>query len=450
MVDPIFSYSISLQQVEDPAGSCGACPETYAIDLFHAFIIKTNNTFKNQGLTAKADKKTPETTEEYKMLYRAFGNTGEELSLLGFGCMRLPVLGGKSHQIDEEKATGLLHYAIDHGVNYVDTAYPYHSEILMQEGQSEVFLGKALGGGYRDKVQLATKLPSWMIKSRADMDSYLDKQLARLKTDHIDFYLLHSLNVHFWPHLKQLGVMEFLDSALADGRIRYAGFSFHDEVELFKEIVDAYNWSFCQIQYNFMDEKYQAGREGLEYAAAKGLGIVIMEPLRGGSLTARVPDTVQEVWGRADVKRSPAEWALRFVWNNPAVNVVLSGMNEMEHVIENIRIAGQAYPDSLTEKEKGLIEEARTIYLKRIKVNCTNCRYCMPCPNGVNIPGNFNLLNSASMYDALQSAKASYFFLKLGKSDAANCIECGVCEELCPQNIPIIDKLLEVKKTLGE
>jgi predicted aldo/keto reductase-like oxidoreductase len=315
---------------------------------------------------------------------------------------------------------------------------------------SEIFLGKGLQNGYRDRVNLATKLPSWLIKSRADMDYYLNQQLARLQTDRIDFYLVHSMNAQHWPKLKQLGIFEFLDSALADGRIKYAGFSFHDELDLFKEIVDAYNWSFCQIQYNFMDEEYQAGREGLEYAAARGLGMVIMEPLRGGSLTARIPEAVQAVWDKADVKRSPAEWALRFVWNHPAVNVVLSGMTEMEHVIENIRVADEGYPDSLTEKEKMLIEEAKKIYRARIKVDCTNCRYCMPCPNGVNIPGNFSLLNSASMYDDIKGAKVSYGFLKAGKNDAANCIECGICEELCPQNIPISEKLLEVLKTLGD
>ena len=383
------------------------------------------------------------------MLYRPFGNTGIELSILGFGCMRLPVIDGKYEQIDEKRATELLHYAIDHGINYIDTAYSYHSAVMLQEGMSEVFLGKVLGGGYRENVYLATKLPPWMIKSREDMDTYLNRQLERLKTDHIDFYLIHSLNALFWPHLKQLGVVDFMEAALADGRIRHAGFSFHDELEIFKEIVDAYNWSFCQIQYNFMDEKFQAGREGLEYAAAKGLEVVIMEPLRGGSLTTRIPDAVQAVWDKADIRRSPAEWALRFVWNHPAVNVVLSGMNEMEHVIENIRIADEAYPDSLTEKENALIDEAKSIYLERTRVNCTNCRYCMPCPNGVDIPGNFNLLNSASMFDAVESAKAHYFFLKAGKKDAANCIECGDCEELCPQNIPIIEKLQDVKKTLG-
>jgi predicted aldo/keto reductase-like oxidoreductase len=198
-----------------------------------------------------------------------------------------------------------------------------------------------------------------------------------------------------------------------------------------------------------MDEKYQAGLEGLEYAAAKGLGIVIMEPLRGGSLTTNIPDSIQAVWDKADVKRSPAEWALRFVCNHPAVHVVLSGMSEMAHVRENIRIAEQALPESLTEKEKRLIEEAKAIYRQRTKVDCTECRYCMPCPSGVDIPGNFSLLNSAFMYDNIPGAKQRYGFLKLGKSDAAKCIGCGICEEACPQHIPIREKLLEVQNTLG-
>jgi len=244
------------------------------------------------------------------MLFRTFGSTGEKISILGFGCMRLPIRDGKFDLIDEETASRMLHYAVDNGVNYADTAFPYHGTSFQQGGMSEIFLGRALQNGYRDRINLATKLPSWLVKSRGDMDFYLDRQLERLQTDHIDFYLLHGLNAHEWINLRQLGVFEFLDAALADGRIRYAGFSFHDELSLFKEIVDAYDWSFCQIQYNFMDEYYQAGREGLEYAAARGLGVVVMEPLRGGSLTARIPEAAIKVWEQAEVRRSPAEWAL--------------------------------------------------------------------------------------------------------------------------------------------
>ena len=257
------------------------------------------------------------------MLYRRMNNVVSDLSILGFGCMRLPVT--KGGDIDEKQATKMLRYAIDHGVNYVDTAYPYH------KGESEPFLGRALQDGYREKVFLATKLPSWLIKSRADMDHYLDEQLKRLQTDHIDFYLVHGLMKPFWENLWSLGITDFLDDAIADGRIKYAGFSFHDELALFKEIVDAYHWTFCQIQYNFTDEQNQAGTEGLRYAADRGLGIVVMEPLRGGMLTKEIP-AINKIWEKAVVRRSLSEWALRWVWNHPEVTVVLSGMSSLEQV----------------------------------------------------------------------------------------------------------------------
>jgi uncharacterized protein len=225
------------------------------------------------------------------MLYRQAGKTGQKLSILGFGCMRLPILGGKTHLIDEEKAQAMVDYAIRNGVNYFDTAYMYHSEVPFQAGMSEVFLGQALKRE-RGNIHLATKLPSWLVESRADMDRFLDQQLERLQTDHIDFYLVHGLSGEMWQKMSRLGVTDFLHAALADGRIKHAGFSFHDEASAFKPIMDAYDWSFCQIQYNFMDEDYQAGRAGLEYAASKGLGVIIMEPLRGGGLTARLPEEV--------------------------------------------------------------------------------------------------------------------------------------------------------------
>ncbi|MGO8926931.1 MAG: aldo/keto reductase [Limisphaerales bacterium] len=377
------------------------------------------------------------------MLYRQAGMTGQKLSILGFGCMRLPIIGGKAHVIDEAKAQAMVDYAIRNGVNYFDTAYVYHSEVPFHAGMSEVFLGQALKQERRN-IHLATKLPSWFVESRADMDRFLDEQLERLQTDHIDFYLVHSLTGDLWKKLRPLGIIEFLEVALADGRIKHAGFSFHDEAPIFKQIVDAYDWSFCQIQYNFMDEDYQAGHAGLEYAASKGLGVIIMEPLRGGGLAARVPEEVQAVWAKARVKRTPAEWALRFVWNRPEVSVVLSGMSEPEQMKENVRIASQGLANSLTARELALIHEAKAIYKARTRVNCTSCGYCLPCPHGVNIPANFLQLNNLSIYRDRGAAEFFYFHILKEEQRASHCEECGQCEELCPQHIPIRDMLKEV------
>ncbi|WP_434296530.1 aldo/keto reductase [Clostridium sporogenes] len=375
------------------------------------------------------------------MLYRKLGKTDEEVSILGFGCMRLPITNNDPAKIDEKEAIKQIRYAIDNGVNYIDTAYPYH------EGASEFLVGKALKDGYRERVKLATKLPSWLIKSREDMDKYLNEQLEKLQTDHIDFYLLHALNKEDWENLKKHNVFEFLDKAIEDGRIKYAGFSFHDELPLFKEIVDAYDWTFCQIQYNFIDENYQAGTKGLKYASQKGLAVIIMEPLRGGNLARVVPDDVKKLWNKAHIKRSPAQWGFRFLWNHPEITVVLSGMEKMDHIKENIRESNNGYANSLTEKELQLINEVKEIYISRIKVDCTNCRYCMPCPFGVNIPKNFKYLNMASIYSDVKKQEKKYVTHLNKNEKASNCRKCGKCEEACPQNIKIRNMLEEVVKT---
>ena len=374
------------------------------------------------------------------MLYRRMNKVKSDLSILGFGCMRLPVTKGGN--IDEEQATEMVRYAIDHGVNYIDTAYPYHN------GESEPFLGRALQGGYREKVNLATKLPSWLIKSRADMDRYLNEQLTRLQTDHIDFYLVHGLMKPFWEKLRTLGVTDFLDDAIADGRIRYAGFSFHDELALFKEIVDAYDWSFCQIQYNFMDEQNQAGTDGLRYAADRGLGIVVMEPLRGGMLTKDIP-SINDIWRKAPVQRSLSEWALQWVWNHSEVTVVLSGMSSFGQVQQNIAYAESGLPSSLSQEELDLFREAEIEYKKRIKVPCTGCRYCMPCPSNVSIPECFEMYNQGCMFDAPDVAGTNYNIVMGGMLTgspgfASQCQECGDCEEKCPQGVPIREHLKKV------
>lgn len=375
------------------------------------------------------------------MLYRKFGKTNEMVSTLGFGCMRLPLLGeGDPTKIDEEKAIKLIRYAIDQGVNYIDTAYPYHGIDMSKGGKSEPLVAKALKDGYREKVKLATKLPSWLIKTREDMDKYLNEQLKRLNTQTIDFYLVHGIDSSTWPQLKEAGIAGFLDQAIKDGRIKYAGFSFHDNLELFKEIVDYYDWSFCQIQYNYLDENFQAGTEGLKYAAKKGLGVTIMEPLRGGKLV-NVPDDVKDIFNQAEIKRTPAEWGLGWILNHPEVSVVLSGMNEMEQVSENIKIASETKANTFTEKELEVIEKAKNSFMKKIKVNCTACGYCMPCPEGVQIPRNFSAYNDYYMFGKSDT------YNRLGpKQKASNCIECGKCEEHCPQGIQIPKELKKVKE----
>jgi predicted aldo/keto reductase-like oxidoreductase len=375
------------------------------------------------------------------MLYRKFGKTNEMVSSLGFGCMRLPLLpGGDATMIDEEKAMEQIRYAIDQGVNYIDTAYPYHGKSMVSGGASEPFLAKVLRDGYRQKVKLATKLPSWLIKTRADMDKYLNEQLKRLETEVIDFYLIHSLNKTFWENLKNAGFTDFLDQAIRDGRIKYAGFSFHDKFECFKEIVDYYDWSFCQIQFNYLDENFQAGLAGLKYAAQKGLGIAIMEPLRGGKLASGLPGEVQQIFDNAEIKRSPADWALRWVWNHPEVSVVLSGMNSMEQVSENSKTAGETEPNSLSENELKLYAAAKGAYMARTKVNCTGCGYCMPCPAGVNIPSCFTCYNNYGMFGS-----DSFYAMLQPQQRASCCVECGECETHCPQGIAIRQELKNVK-----
>lgn len=380
------------------------------------------------------------------MLFRRMPRIESELSILGFGCMRLPVQA--DGHIDEPLATEMLRYAIDHGVNYVDTAYPYHN------GESEPFVGRALRDGYRARVNLATKLPSWLINSRSDMDRYLDEQLARLQTDQIEFYLVHALSKASWQKISQFGVLEFLDAAIADGRIRYAGFSFHDNLEVFKETVDAYDWSFCQIQYNFMDEEYQAGTEGLRYAAQRGMGVVVMEPLRGGVLAKGVAG-ISDIWREARSRRSPADWALRWVWDKPEVTVVLSGMSTREQVVQNVSSVDGALPGVLLPDELAIFELVKVEYQQRIKVPCTKCDYCLPCPSGVNIPLCFEMYNLAHMYEAPEHAKGSYNFILRGGAGgspayASQCQECGTCEDLCPQGIATRERLKEVAALFGK
>ncbi|SCG83281.1 hypothetical protein DW1_1711 [Proteiniborus sp. DW1] len=377
------------------------------------------------------------------MKYRKFGKLDFQISNLGFGCMRLPVIDGDNGKINEEESIKMIRYAIDNGVNYIDTAYPYH------QGNSELLVGKALKDGYRQKVKLATKLPVWLCDTYDDFDKYLNEQLQKLDTEYIDFYLLHSLSKKSWSKAKDLGVLHFLDNALADGRIKYAGFSFHDELSVFKDIVDSYDWSFCQIQLNYMDENYQAGVQGLKYASDKGLAVVIMEPIKGGKLAKQPEGNLEELWKKSGVKRTPAELALRWVWNYSEVSVLLSGMSNMEQVIENIRTASNVTPLSLEDSEIKLINDIKEIYNSRNKVGCTGCKYCVPCPNKVAIPNIFEIYNNYFVYEATDAGINSYAKMKESGIDSSNCIECGQCESLCPQNLEIIRHLKEAELVLN-
>jgi predicted aldo/keto reductase-like oxidoreductase len=384
------------------------------------------------------------------MIYRSFGRTGEMVSALGFGCMRLPVLDGRDDRIDIPAATEMLRYAIDRGLNYVDTAYPYHGSAFGKPGESEPFVGRTLAGGYREKVLLATKLPCWLVESREDMDRILAGQLERLQTDHIDCYLLHGLNAMGWPKMLELGALEFLDAAKADGRIRYAGFSFHDEPSVFGPIVDAYPWDFCQIQYNYMDIDYQAGAAGLAYAADKGLAVIVMEPLKGGRLSRPAPASIQALWDTAAVKRTPVEWALRFLWDDDRVSLLLSGMSTMDQVVSNVELAAHAQAGALTVAELALIGQVREAYRERTVVGCTECRYCLPCPQGIEIPLVLSVVNNAALFDSLEAERGGYNFeLKVGHTAPASaCTECGQCEEACPQQLKVIEELAKASQLL--
>ena len=375
------------------------------------------------------------------MQYRQVPKNGDKLSILGFGCMRLPTIDG---QIDEPRAISQIRSAIDRGVNYIDTAWPYHG------GESEPLVGRALQGGYRERIKLATKLPSFLVKSREDMDGYLDAQLKKLQTDCIDYYLVHTLTGPVWDSMVKHGIHEFLDQAKADGRIVNAGFSFHGLPEGFNRIVDAYPWDFCQIQYNYLDEDYQAGKTGLEYAAANDLAVIVMEPLRGGNLGRPVaPPEVADIWAQAETQRTPVAWALLWLWHHPEVTCILSGMNEEAHIDENISLASTAQAGLLSSDEMNLVVKVAETYRRLMKVNCTGCGYCMPCPTNVNIPICFEVFNNLHMFKS-ESAKMGYAFRMGGDLTdgvagyASQCVQCGQCIDKCPQNIPIPDVLAEV------
>jgi uncharacterized protein len=380
------------------------------------------------------------------MMYRSFPKIPDlKISTLGLGLMRLPVLEGDEARIDEEKADAMLAAAVEAGVNYVDTAWIYHKQ------QSEPYLGRAMERlGIRDRVLVATKSPSWLIKEAGDWDRYLDTQLERLRTDHIDFYLIHALNRQRWQMVQDTAGLEALVKAKAEGRIRHIGFSFHDSLSSFKAIVDGWDgWEFCQVQYNYLDEEYQAGRAGLEYAAERGIGSVIMEPMRGGALV-RIPDEVKAIFAGYPKPRMAAEWALRHVLDRQEAVTVLSGMGSADQLWENAAVASSARPNAITQAERRIIESARDWFRKRIPVPCTTCGYCKPCPSGVLIPEIFEHWNSAVIFDEQKRRSAMYRSDMVGPDrDASRCTECGVCMPKCPQGIDIPARLKEAGSFLS-
>jgi uncharacterized protein len=379
------------------------------------------------------------------MQYRNFGILDWKASALGFGCMRLPAADGErnSPNIDVPEAMRMIRHAIDNGVNYLDTAYPYHA------GQSEIVLGKALQDGYREKVKLATKLPTWLVNAPEDFDRLLDEQLKKLQTSHIDFYLLHALDHGRWNNVVlRHDLLARAAAAIADGRIGHLGFSFHDNFAAFEEIVNGSDlWSFCQIQLNYVDVDNQAGVRGLELAASKGLAVVVMEPLLGGRL-ADPPIEIRDSMSRFPIRRWPVEWALQWLWDRPEVSVVLSGMSTMDQVEEDLRFAANARIGAFGAEEQALLAAARQIYTDRIVIPCTRCGYCMPCPTGLDIPLNFELFNYAHAFDDPDTSRFRYREFTPQPQRASSCIQCGNCEPLCPQHIAIPEWMPKVAALL--
>lgn len=377
-----------------------------------------------------------------KVEYRSFGGLDWKVSALGFGTMRLPIIDENQSKVNVTESIKLIRFAIDQGVNYIDSAFTYH------DGNSEIVVGKALQGKYRKKARIATKMPVFSVNSKEDLDRILHLQMLRLNTNHIDFYLFHSLTKTLWNKVKELEMLPWAEKQISKGRFDYLGFSFHDELDVFKEIIDDYdNWTLSQIQYNYLDENYQAGTAGLKYAHSKGLAVVVMEPLAGGLLAVNPPLKIKKEWAKINSNRPTSEWALQWVWNQTEVSVALSGMNAMSQVKENINSANHSAPGIFSSQEMALMSKAQKLYLKYGYIGCTSCRYCSHCPRGIDIPVILNFLNQYStkrrISEQQPQIKEKFNQTVLLNKRASNCIRCGQCEAICPQHLPI-------RKLLGE
>ncbi|HED24353.1 MAG TPA: aldo/keto reductase, partial [Firmicutes bacterium] len=379
------------------------------------------------------------------MQYRNFGNSDFKVSAIGFGCMRLPTIKNNTRDqasVDEKEAIKMIRYAVDGGLNFIDTAYPYHG------GQSEVIVGKALKDGYRKRVKLCTKSPIFKIEQEDDFERFLDEQLDRLQVDFVDYYLMHGVNKQNWQDsVRKFNLLEKAEKAVGEGLIRQVGFSFHDSEDFFREVVDAYPWAMCLVQYNYLDKDTQAGTKGIKYAAQKGMAVAVMEPLRGGKLAAP-PEPIRQLLDEAAPGRPYYHWALQWLWDQPEISVVLSGMSTREQVEANLEAADKSEVNSLSADENHLLEgEVRQKFLELTPIPCTSCYYCMPCPQEVDIPFNFEMFNDGYVHGELEESRSLY---KKIQNSAEKCIACGECEEKCPQHIEISTWMPRVHEVLGE
>lgn len=384
------------------------------------------------------------------MKYRTLGKTGEKVSILGFGAMRLPHFE-RNDQINTEESDKIISYGIENGINLIDTAYSYHAKDLGSKGNCEAYIGNFLNeNSYREDVLLSAKLPSWLLNKKEDMETIFESQLKDLKTDYIDIYLLHTLTEDFWKMYKSFDVFEFMDRLLEDGRVKHIGFSSHTEMDMIVDITDDYDkWEVTLTQMNYLDERYQSGLEGVNYIHDLGLGNMIMEPLRGGRLVQNVPEDIMSLWNTSEVKRTPAEWAFQYLWNMEQVDTVLSGMNSMEQIKENIEIANKSETNMISDNDQNLIKEVAWEYKTRKGNDCTGCQYCMPCPNDVDVAGCFREYNIAMMLDNPAGSAMQYFSLVSDGSRAENCTHCEDCLNHCPQMINISEDLKKVKDLFG-